>query len=249
MKVRRVDFSPDEWLAGTLGMSPEEIGVYITICALIYSRGGDVPDDETYLSRICGCHWRTFRAIRKSLIDRGKAEILNGSWHVKRCSEELHKALRRSSEATQNAVTRWSKHRETNDLPNADAVKPRNANHQPSTTSIKENPNQEVRAKESRSRKSQVPPDWRPTDDGNRYATDHGLTVDYINSEIEKFRDYHRSKANTFADHNAAWRTWVRNVKPQKPNGKSKEPLTNDIWKTLTDEQRAEYLPGYIRPF
>jgi uncharacterized protein YdaU (DUF1376 family) len=45
-KVRRVDFSPDEWIAGTRELTMEERGAYWDVCALIYSRGGPIPDDR-----------------------------------------------------------------------------------------------------------------------------------------------------------------------------------------------------------
>jgi hypothetical protein len=39
MKIRRVFFSADEFLAGIVGMTPAEVGIYWTICSLIYSTG------------------------------------------------------------------------------------------------------------------------------------------------------------------------------------------------------------------
>jgi uncharacterized protein YdaU (DUF1376 family) len=245
MKVRRVDFSPDEYLSGVAGMPPEDQGVYWLICALIYSTGGPIQDDDERLISLSGCHGNRRNAIIDRLAQRGKIVRKGSEIDQKRSRKELENAQKRSENASENVAKRWNnRHLEDNVV-----MLGRNANHQPSTISSKENLNQGVEAKESRSRKTQVPPDWRPTDDGARYATDHGLTDSTTNAEIEKFRDFHRSKANTFADHNAAWRTWVRNVRPQKPNGRSNEPLTNERWKLMSDEERAEYLPGYIRPY
>jgi hypothetical protein len=54
MKVRRVDFYPDEWLAGTFNLAADERGVYVTICALIYSHCGPIKADG--LGKFCGLH-------------------------------------------------------------------------------------------------------------------------------------------------------------------------------------------------
>jgi uncharacterized protein YdaU (DUF1376 family) len=115
MKVRHVDWYADEWLAGTTALTAEERGVYITICCLIYSRGGPIPDVEADLA----------------LQEVGKIISENGHVEVRRCSREIEKALKRSSEASQNAITRWANARKTNDVEDADAVQTRNANHQP----------------------------------------------------------------------------------------------------------------------
>src|SRR5262245_39893022 len=45
-KVRRVDLSPDEYIAGTFGqLTPLQFAVYWAACLLIYSRGGAVDND------------------------------------------------------------------------------------------------------------------------------------------------------------------------------------------------------------
>lgn len=71
-KIRRVDFSPDEWLAGTRDLTLEERGAYWDICALMYSRGGPVADEEAWMARTLGCDVRRWRRIRARLIELGK---------------------------------------------------------------------------------------------------------------------------------------------------------------------------------
>jgi uncharacterized protein YdaU (DUF1376 family) len=53
-KIRRIDYSPDEFLVGVAGMSAEEIGVYWVIVSLIYSSGGPIPVDDDRLKRLAG---------------------------------------------------------------------------------------------------------------------------------------------------------------------------------------------------
>jgi uncharacterized protein YdaU (DUF1376 family) len=51
-KVRRIDWSPDEWIAGTFGLLTQpEYAVYMVVLMVIYSRGGECPNDAAYVDR------------------------------------------------------------------------------------------------------------------------------------------------------------------------------------------------------
>jgi uncharacterized protein YdaU (DUF1376 family) len=93
MKIRRVDFYPDEWLAGTEELEADECGVYIRICALIYSHGGPIRADG--LAKRCRVHGNAFRRIKTRLIDLGKIIETGGEITVKRCEKELENARKR----------------------------------------------------------------------------------------------------------------------------------------------------------
>ncbi len=99
-KPRRIDFYPDEWIAGTLGLNAEERGVYISICALIYSHDGPIPADG--LHKLCGCHAATFKKVKSRLIEAGKISANDGQIIVKRCANELEKAHKRLGKASEN---------------------------------------------------------------------------------------------------------------------------------------------------
>jgi hypothetical protein len=100
MKVRRIDFYPDEWLAGTAELQGLDRGVYITVCALIYSRGGAI--NEELLRRHCREHGNTLKASLTRLAKAGKI-IRNGpEIGQKRSENELEtvqKRLRKLSES------------------------------------------------------------------------------------------------------------------------------------------------------
>jgi uncharacterized protein YdaU (DUF1376 family) len=119
VKVRSVQFSPDEWLAGTSMLSAPEKASYITVIALIYSHGGPIDDDDRWIARNIGCHWRSWRAHKQRLISLGKIHRIepgkssNGSIPAcgqltnKRCEKELLRAIHRSmtsSRAAQESV-------------------------------------------------------------------------------------------------------------------------------------------------
>jgi uncharacterized protein YdaU (DUF1376 family) len=73
-KARRVDYSPDEYLAGIAGkLTPDEQGVYWLICTLIYSRGGPIEDDAEWLSRFFArTRARHVRKVVDHLVSLGK---------------------------------------------------------------------------------------------------------------------------------------------------------------------------------
>lgn len=127
-KIRRIDFSPDEWIAGTIGMTPEEEGLYIRICVLIWSRGERITYE--LLKGACGStHGNKINAILRQLEVAGKITRNGSEIGQKRAENELENARKRVGNARENASKRW-KHK---GLRNADASQRSNANHQPST--------------------------------------------------------------------------------------------------------------------
>lgn len=124
MKIRRIDFSPDEWIAGTVGLGNAERGLYITACALIYSRGGAVSVD--HLRATCRDHGHSFKHQLKQLLELGKLSLNEGQITSKRCSNELQNASKRLSNASQNG-TRGN---EIKKLRADTRSQERNANHQ-----------------------------------------------------------------------------------------------------------------------
>jgi len=127
MKIRRVDFSPDEWIAGTVGMTLEEEGLYIRVCALIYSHGG--PIGMELLKRACQHdHGNRVNACLARLVAMQKL-IRNGlEIDQKRCRNELEKALIRAGKGREKEPEYSS----SNDLESPRA-RTHARNHQPST--------------------------------------------------------------------------------------------------------------------
>lgn len=115
-KIRRVDFSPDEWIAGTRDLELDERGAYWDVCSLMYSRGGPVADDESWLARALGCHVRTWRKIRARLLALGKLRIvvIDGADHLTngRAERELGRAFDRIDTAHKAAEESARKRRE-----------------------------------------------------------------------------------------------------------------------------------------
>lgn len=112
MKARRFDFYPDDWLAGTKELDAAETGVYITACALIYSRGGPIKPEA--LRAFCPGDLRVYRRSLDRLLELGKLELKRGYLTNKRCISELQLACKRVASAVKNARKRWEKHNKNN---------------------------------------------------------------------------------------------------------------------------------------
>ena len=80
---------PDNFIAGTVGLTLEEKGAYSLVLDLIYVRGGPVPDEPRYIAGVCNCSVRKWNAIRARLIELGKIEAVDGFLHNRRAEKEL----------------------------------------------------------------------------------------------------------------------------------------------------------------
>jgi uncharacterized protein YdaU (DUF1376 family) len=95
---------PDNFIAGTVGLSLEEKGAYSLLLDLMYVRGGPVPDEPRYIAGVCNCSVRKWNAIRQRLIDLGKIAVVGGCLTNHRAEEELETARKISREASENGA-------------------------------------------------------------------------------------------------------------------------------------------------
>jgi hypothetical protein len=149
VKIRRVDWSPDEWLGGVYRLTDAERGVYMQILMGIYSHGGPIEIEDA--RAMCG---RQFSTALKVLLDRGKLTLIEQQDDTnpavtrqlldnKRAAIELQRSRHRTLSAQQNAAKRW----ENNGVANAGASSAAYANHQ--LTTINHQPSSERNARES----------------------------------------------------------------------------------------------------
>src|SRR5690242_7600440 len=69
-KVRRIDFSPDEFLSGVHDLTLEQIGAYWMVCSLIYSRSERIPNDDHWIARFLRVDIRKWRRIKAVLLQK-----------------------------------------------------------------------------------------------------------------------------------------------------------------------------------
>lgn len=103
-KPRRIDFSADNLIAGVSGqLDLEEFAVYWMVCTLIYSRGGPIPNDPSWIAGIFrATNPRTIRAALERLEARSKIERTESELMVNRCRTELEAASKRIRTYTEN---------------------------------------------------------------------------------------------------------------------------------------------------
>jgi len=95
---------PDNFIAGTVGMTLEEKGAYSLLLDLMYVRSGPVPDEPRYIAGVCNCSVRKWNAIRQRLIDLGKIQVVDGYLTNHRAAEEIEIAGKISREAAENGA-------------------------------------------------------------------------------------------------------------------------------------------------
>ena len=106
MKIRRVSFTPDEFLAGVQSLTVDEIGFYWVACTLIYSKGGPIDNDAFWLGRNAGCSSRKARSLVARLLAKGKLSLDNRGRLVNgRAVREIKSAELRSKVARTGGET------------------------------------------------------------------------------------------------------------------------------------------------
>ena len=205
-RVRRVDFSADEWIGGTLGMTLEEEGLFIRLTARYYSRNEAPPADEKELARICGIRPQVLRRVLARLKLLGKFHETGAKLLSNRCETELKLAQNRIETATINGA----KGGRPKNLAKPDGYFPANLT-TTTTTKKKESkedspplptvaaplaggpdtPPQHQANGHDRSQGHRLPDDWEPSADDCEFAVQCGLDP---NEAADEFRDYWLAK-------------------------------------------------------
>jgi uncharacterized protein YdaU (DUF1376 family) len=115
-------FFPQDWLAGTSDLSAAERGVYITLLAVIYDRGGPIPRNDVSLGRRCGLPKAGFVRALESLIEAGKLTLNDGMISNERAEIELVERAKHSATQAKRAQSRWQKTKEKQQSENAAAM-------------------------------------------------------------------------------------------------------------------------------
>lgn len=75
-------------------------------------------------------------------------------------------------------------------------------------------------ARNAKSRGTRLPEDWECPPDLFRWACEvEGLSVEAVDREAQKFRDYWISTGRTHVNWSATWRNWIRRAREQKGIG------------------------------
>lgn len=105
-KVRHVDFSPDEYIAGVGNvLRADEQGVYWMVCSLIMSEGGPVQFDDRRIAGLTRIRPAEARKIIEKLIAMHKLSLTeSGLLSQKRAQSEVERSANRIQIASENGA-------------------------------------------------------------------------------------------------------------------------------------------------
>lgn len=109
---------PDNFIAGTVGLTLEEKGAYSLVLDLMYVRGGPVPDEPRYIAGVCNCSVRKWNAIRLRLLTLGKIHVVDGYLTNDRVEKEIENSLKDAQERAENGSKGGNKTAENRDAIN-----------------------------------------------------------------------------------------------------------------------------------
>lgn len=92
--ARFVRFYPSDWRSGCIGLTPEEEGAYIRICAHFWETGIRLPLDDAIAASRLMMDVRMYRRLRGKLIAKGKLHEAEDGFYVPRAERELAAANR-----------------------------------------------------------------------------------------------------------------------------------------------------------
>lgn len=88
-----VRFYPSDWRSGCFGMTLEEEGLYIRMCAYIGDTTRRIPTDDRIAAKHMGVHTNAYRKVRDQLAAAGKIKLHSDGWGIPRAERELAAAL------------------------------------------------------------------------------------------------------------------------------------------------------------
>ena len=110
MSIVHIPFYPSDWLAGTLGLSDAEKGVYITLIARMYEMAGPIERDDNRLFRVCGSKSKaSFVKALEYLISEGKIIVTEEGLFNEKASKVIEQTTEKSTKAKAAAQSRWDR--------------------------------------------------------------------------------------------------------------------------------------------
>lgn len=99
-----VRFYPTDWRAGCMGLSLEQEGLYIRMCAYIFETGRRIPRDASQAAKFMGVHTNAYTKVHGQLLALGKIQEHADGWSVRRAETELAAAVKQRKVSDQNGA-------------------------------------------------------------------------------------------------------------------------------------------------
>jgi uncharacterized protein YdaU (DUF1376 family) len=193
-----------DFLRDTSSLSPRDSYIYLRLIWLYYESEKPLPDDLEVLAYKVGVRGEE-QLISLLLRTFFRYDPDLKSHTHQRIDTEIAKYQRKANSARQANQTRWASEADLKSDTKSDARQIATNNQEPRTTN--QEPSTNVVAPK---RRRQLPDDFYPDATGLNAAGQKGVDVAV---ELQKFRDYHAARGSVMLDWQAAWRTWVGNVR------------------------------------
>jgi len=219
-KARRVDYYPDEYIAGVAGsLRADEQGVYWMLCSLIMSEGHAIEQSDRRISALCGIRPSDTRKIIEKLVATGKiVRQSDGKLLQKRAQSEVEKSLKRIQTASENGSNGGrpaGKGKQKQQTPKAEGFSSEKltTNHQPPTTNLEEKKEPTGSSKKKAYRLSE---DWQAPDEWIEEAVTYGMPKAQAVASAERMKNWSISTTNGVKlDWRATWRNWYKREMPK----------------------------------
>jgi uncharacterized protein YdaU (DUF1376 family) len=210
----------DAYMADTRHLTTAQHGAYLLLLMTAWRMPDcKLPDDDKLLARWAGLDLRNWVKMRPYIIEQFWATDDCGKLYQRRLQDERKFAdtvRRKNSQAGKASALKYKERHST-----TVATKPQpnvNPLSLPSPT-IKDNT-----IVLSKKRATRLSPDWKIDEELGDWAFEQGLTVEEINAEAYKFRDYWLGSGKVKVDWKATWRNWVRNTIERKSYAIQQKP-------------------------
>lgn len=121
--ARYVRFYPSDWRSGCFGLTFEQEGLYVRICAFIFETRRRIPIDDAAAAKFMGAHTNAYRKVRDQLAALGKIQKHADGWTVRRAEQEAAAAAKASSVSHQGGTTGGHTHQDTGGVAREDTVR------------------------------------------------------------------------------------------------------------------------------
>lgn len=214
-------FFPAKFMKGVRGLTPAEVGVYIMLLCRIYEEEGPIKNNPLILATYCEMRQPTFEKTLERLVALGKLTLSDGVLSNDKADDVISDRVVRSENAKTAGKASAGK-RQENQRQSATGV-PRPFNHKEEEKEQEYTPlppegggqldllPEDRKPAKPRKVASQFPADWTPSEKLILWAVSEGMARERVLRCARHCVDHHRSRGNTYVDHDAAFRTWIRN--------------------------------------
>ena len=258
--------NPAKFQQATIGWNEGLKGAYSTVLDLIYMNGGELPDENGYISVHIGCTKNKWTGVyKKELLKREKITLEDGIIRNSYATNELLETDQ-NSKPSQNLAKTSTKPREkpppvfspnphkTGDIVPLDKEGDKDKDYIPSGEGIAREEKEPEKPKPKTKRKTSWPSEnWRPKPLSQHMKDKLQLTQEEYSDEFEQFKIKSYARNYQYADWDKAWLGWLTgqyslwkrkqsNAQPKSNSIEAAHQARRDTWGPILEKRERERL-------